>query len=274
MMGSPASRGRRGRRVRRHRVHRPPRAVAPVAGRRRPRRARPVRRADLAAAVTERIRLIPNIVVLPYRNPFVVAKAAATLDVLSGGRFTLAVATGYLRSEYRALGVDFDERNALFEEAIEVSGASGPPTTSPTRAGISRPRRHREPQARPPPPIWIGGNSALARRRVAAHGDGWRPFPAPGALADHRHGAPRGTRRPRRRSSTTSGATSTRRGGTRRDRRRVHDRRAGPGEPGSTPVPTRGLDRMAAIGVTWSRWASPATGSRTRSRQWSATGPR
>ena len=61
----------------------------------------------LVAAVTERLRLIPNILVLPYRNPFLVAKAAATLDALSDGRFVLAVATGYQRGEYRALGVDF-----------------------------------------------------------------------------------------------------------------------------------------------------------------------
>src|SRR5277367_134076 len=65
------------------------------------------------AAVTERVRLIPNIVVLPYRHPLIVAKMVATLDALSGGRFTLAVATGYLRGEYRALGIDFEERNAL-----------------------------------------------------------------------------------------------------------------------------------------------------------------
>src|SRR5215213_4860025 len=61
----------------------------------------------VVAATTERMRLIPNIVVLPYRNPFLVAKASATLDVLSDHRFVLSVATGYLRSEYRALGVDF-----------------------------------------------------------------------------------------------------------------------------------------------------------------------
>src|ERR1700734_2069721 len=75
---------------------------------------------SFCAAVTDRLRLIPNILVLPYRNPFLVAKAGATLDALSGGRFTLAVATGYLRAEYQALGVDFDQRNALFDEAIEV----------------------------------------------------------------------------------------------------------------------------------------------------------
>src|SRR5207302_4541494 len=75
---------------------------------------------SVVAAVTDRIQLIPNIVVLPYRNPFIVAKAAATIDALSGGRFVLSVATGYLRSEYRALGVDFDRRNELFDEALEV----------------------------------------------------------------------------------------------------------------------------------------------------------
>src|SRR5271154_7574037 len=64
-----------------------------------------------AAAHTTTLRLIPNIVVLPYRNPFIVAKAAASLDALSGGRFVLSVATGYLRSEYRALGIDFQRRN-------------------------------------------------------------------------------------------------------------------------------------------------------------------
>src|SRR6478735_5409703 len=72
------------------------------------------------AAATTTLRLIPNIVVLPYRNPFVVAKAGATVDVLSGGRFTLAVGVGYLKREFAALGIQFDERAALFEEALEV----------------------------------------------------------------------------------------------------------------------------------------------------------
>jgi probable F420-dependent oxidoreductase len=137
----------------------------------------------VVAAVTDRLRLIPNIVVLPYRNPFLVAKAAATLDALSGGRFTLSVATGYLRSEYRALGVDFERRNELFDEALEVlervwSGADVSFEGSGfTASGVT---------ANPRPahvPIWIGGNSALTRRRVAARGDGWNPFPAPAWLA-------------------------------------------------------------------------------------------
>lgn len=137
----------------------------------------------VVAARTERLRLIPNIVVLPYRNPFLVAKAAASLDLLSRGRFTLSVAMGYLRSEYRALGVDFDRRNELFDQSLAV--LHGVWTTDEfsyegigfTAGGVT---------ANPKPghvPIWIGGNSALTRRRVAAHGHGWNPFPAPAWLA-------------------------------------------------------------------------------------------
>lgn len=135
------------------------------------------------AAVTERVLLIPNIVVLPYRNPFLVAKAAATIDALSGGRFVLATAAGYLRSEYRALGVDFDQRNQLFDDALAV--LRGVWTSDEfayeghgfTASGVT---------ANPKPanvPIWIGGNSQISRQRVARVGDGWNPFPAPAALA-------------------------------------------------------------------------------------------
>jgi probable F420-dependent oxidoreductase len=139
-----------------------------------------------AAAHTTTLRLIPNVVVLPYRNPFVVAKAGATLDLLSGGRFTLAVGVGYLKREFAALGVDFDERADLVEEALQVIRAIW--TTDDvsfdgrhfTASGITA---HPRPVSLPHPPIWIGGNTAAARRRVAAHGDGWCPFPAPAGLA-------------------------------------------------------------------------------------------
>jgi probable F420-dependent oxidoreductase len=138
---------------------------------------------SFVAAATERLLLIPNIVVLPYRNPFVVAKAAATLDALSGGRFVLSVATGYLRSEYRALGVDFERRNELFDEALEVvQGVWSSDEFSFAGSGYTA----REVTVNPKPshiPIWIGGNSALTRRRVAERGDGWNPFPAPRQLA-------------------------------------------------------------------------------------------
>ena len=135
------------------------------------------------AAITERLLLIPNILVLPYRNPFLVAKSVATIDALSGGRFVLATAPGYLRSEYRALGVDFDQRNELFDEALAVMRGvwttddfayEGTTFTATGQTANPKPKRI---------PIWIGGNSGRARRRVAEAGDGWNPFPAPAALA-------------------------------------------------------------------------------------------
>lgn len=139
-----------------------------------------------AAAKTTTLRLIPNIVVLPYRNPFVVAKSGATLDLLSDGRFTLAVGLGYLKREFAALGVDFDDRAQLFEEALEVIRAIW--TTDDlsfegrhfTAKGITA---HPRPVSQPHPPIWIGGNTSAARQRVVTYGDGWCPFPAPAALA-------------------------------------------------------------------------------------------
>src|SRR5581483_8959885 len=139
-----------------------------------------------AAARTTTLRLIPNIVVLPYRNPFLVAKAGATLDLLSGGRFTLAVGVGYLRREFAALGVDYEQRAELFDEALEairaiwtVDDVSFEGKNFSARGITAHPR----PVSDPHPPIWIGGNTGAARRRVARNGDGWCPFPAPAVLA-------------------------------------------------------------------------------------------
>src|SRR3984957_6004396 len=124
------------------------------------------------AAVTNRLRLIPNILVLPYRNPFLVAKAGATLDALSDGRFTLAVATGYMRGEYKALGVDFEQRNALFDEAIEViRGVWSEDEFAHEGSTFSAKGQTANPKPTPHPPIWIGGEN-----RPPPH-----PPPPPGA---------------------------------------------------------------------------------------------
>ena len=136
------------------------------------------------AAVTERMLLIPNVVVLPYRNPLLAAKSVATIDALSNGRFVLAVGTGYLKGEYRALGVDFDERNDLFDEAIEAM--RGVWTTDDFQYEGRNFTAHGQtvnPKPSRPIPIWIGGNSRLSRRRVVEKADGWAPFPAPRGLA-------------------------------------------------------------------------------------------
>lgn len=137
-----------------------------------------------AAARTTSISLIPNVVVLPYRNPFVVAKASATLDMLSGGRFVLAVGVGYLKPEFAALAVDFNERASVFEESLEVIRAiwSGDNISYVGEhfqaTGITA---HPRPEVAPP--IWIGGNTKASRRRVVKYGHGWCPFAASAMLA-------------------------------------------------------------------------------------------
>jgi probable F420-dependent oxidoreductase len=139
-----------------------------------------------AAACTSTLRLIPNVVVLPYRNPFVVAKCGATLDLLSGGRFTLAVGVGYLKREFEALGVDYERRAELFDEALDVILAIWTTDDISFEGETFRARgitAHPRPASEPHPPIWVGGNTAAARRRVALKGDGWCPFAAPAALA-------------------------------------------------------------------------------------------
>lgn len=145
----------------------------------------------VVAAVTERVRLVPNVLVLPYRNPFLTAKAVATIDALSDGRFTLAVATGYLRSEYRALGVDFDRRNDLFDEALAVVRAAlGHDEVAHDGLGFTATGVTANPKPRRPVPVWIGGNSGRARQRVADGADGWCPFFAPAVLSGTARTAP------------------------------------------------------------------------------------
>jgi probable F420-dependent oxidoreductase len=138
-----------------------------------------------AAAGTSRLRLHTNLLVLPYRNPFLAAKAVASLDVVSGGRLIVGVAAGYLEAEYRALGADFERRNELADAALVAmkrawSGESvkldGPGYRASGNTMWPRPVQ------RPHPPIWVGGNSRRAARRAARHAQGWSPFPAPEAL--------------------------------------------------------------------------------------------
>ncbi len=143
---------------------------------------------SFAAAATTRIKLLTNLTVVPYRNPFMLAKAAATLDRLSKGRLILGCGTGYLKEEFDALGVDFNERNALFDESLDLLRKTWSGESVRARG------RHFEAignTANPVPtqtriPIWIGGNSQLSRRRAAEIGEGWMPIPNPRALGDRR----------------------------------------------------------------------------------------
>ena len=140
---------------------------------------------SFAAAATTRLRVQTHILVLAYRNPLLTAKSVLSLDVLSGGRVILGVASGYLKPEFAALGVDFDERNELTDEAIDVMRRVWTEDEVAlegrhfrTRGTSMRPH----PPQQPHPPIWIGGNSTAAIRRAAERAQGWVPFPNPGGL--------------------------------------------------------------------------------------------
>ena len=131
-----------------------------------------------------RMRLLTYLAVMPYRNPFLLAKAAATVDRLSGGRFILGVGTGYQKSEFHALGVEFEERNALFDEALDAIKLHwrGEPFSFKgmhfdARDVIARPK-----PVQNPIPIWIGGNTHVTRRRVAERAQGWMPLLGPATL--------------------------------------------------------------------------------------------
>jgi probable F420-dependent oxidoreductase len=133
-----------------------------------------------ASVATSDIGLATFLSPLPYRNPFLAAKAVATLDCLSGGRVILGVGVGYLRSEFAALGADFETRNESFDEAVDVLRLAWTGQSMDYEGGWFQahsvtclPR----PLQRPHPPIWIGGNSRRSRRRAAAFGAAWAPTP-------------------------------------------------------------------------------------------------
>jgi probable F420-dependent oxidoreductase len=135
------------------------------------------------AARTTTLRLATGILILPQRNPVVVAKEVATLDQLSGGRAILGVGIGWLEEEFRVLGVEWENRVARTEEYIEAMRAlwrddlpSFQGETVSFTEAISRPR-----PAAGSVPIVIGGHSPASARRAGRLGDGY--FPAKGDLA-------------------------------------------------------------------------------------------
>lgn len=130
------------------------------------------------AGVTERLRLLTSVMVVPHRNPIVTAKALATLDVLSEGRLILGVGAGWMKEEFRLLGAPFEDRGRATDEYIESFIALWT-QDRPAYAGkhvnfsdvIFAPR----PVQNPHPPIWVGGESAAALQRTAKLGNAWYP---------------------------------------------------------------------------------------------------
>jgi len=131
------------------------------------------------AARTRTIRLATGIIILPQRNPLVLAKEIASVDVVSGGRAVLGIGAGYLEAEFRALGVPFARRGARTDEAIDAIRALWSQEKPAFRGrffafeGVDA---HPRPVQRPGPPIVVGGTSPGALRRAVARGNGWYGF--------------------------------------------------------------------------------------------------
>lgn len=134
-------------------------------------------------AHTTRINLATGILILPQRNPVVLAKEVATLDVLTGGRAILGVGVGWLREEFDAIGVPFEERAARTDDGIEALRAlwtQQEPTYEGRFSSFSRAKSFPKPVRESGVPIVVGGHSEAAARRAGRLGDGF--FPARGDL--------------------------------------------------------------------------------------------
>lgn len=113
------------------------------------------------AGVTDRVRLGTTVLIIPYRHPLLVARMAANLNDLSGGRLVIGTGVGWAREEFEALGVPFNRRGALTDEYLHAIRTAWEDTAD-YRAGRI--------------PLWIGGNSDAALRRAVRVGDAWHPL--------------------------------------------------------------------------------------------------
>ena len=137
------------------------------------------------AGVTSRVGLVTGIIILPQRQTALVAKQAAAVDVLSGGRLRLGVAVGWNAVEFEALGADFHTRGRRIEEQIDLMRTLWTKELVTVRTAdhrISDAGLNPLPVQRPIP-IWMGGESDVVQRRAARIADGWMPHFRPGPEA-------------------------------------------------------------------------------------------
>ncbi len=137
------------------------------------------------AGRTEKLRIVSSVMIVPHRNPVFNAKALATIDVLSGGRVTVGIGVGWLAEEFKALGTaPFKDRGAVTDEYIDIFRRlwTGKPVAYQGKFySFDEVTCHPAPIQKPGLPIWIGGHSGPALRRVAKLGDGWHPVGATAA---------------------------------------------------------------------------------------------
>lgn len=133
-----------------------------------------------AAGATERVRLLSSIIITPLHHPVMLAKQAAVLDQISGGRLTLGLGVGgEFPGEFRALGVPLNERGQRTDEAIRIMRAlwTGRPASHSGRAfAFEEVALNPPPVQEGGPPIWVGGRTEPAMKRAARSGDGWLPY--------------------------------------------------------------------------------------------------
>ncbi|HVQ94090.1 MAG TPA: TIGR03619 family F420-dependent LLM class oxidoreductase [Mycobacteriales bacterium] len=127
------------------------------------------------AAMTTRIRVGIGLIVLPQRQPVLLAKQLTSLDLLSAGRLTVGVGVGYVQPELHALGVPLAERAARTEEYLAVMRAlwAGAPSYTGQFVSFDGVLQRPGPVQLPHPPIVVGGHSPAAYRRAVRHGNGW-----------------------------------------------------------------------------------------------------
>ena len=140
---------------------------------------------SFVAGITTTSRLVTSVMILPHRNPLVTAKTLATIDVLSKGRVTVGIGVGWMREEFEALGApDFDKCGASSNEHLEIfkkCWTQDPVSHDGEFYSFKELHCMPHPVQKPHPPIWIGGHSRPALRRVAKYGDGWHPVGATSA---------------------------------------------------------------------------------------------
>jgi probable F420-dependent oxidoreductase len=130
------------------------------------------------AAQTKKVKLGTNVIILPYRNPIVVAKMIATLDMLSEGRVIFGVGTGWMREEFDTLGVPHSERGRRTDEYIRIFKElweNDEPRFEGEFFQFSNIKFYPKPFQKPHPPIWVGGGSKRAVKRAVQFGNGWHP---------------------------------------------------------------------------------------------------
>lgn len=131
-----------------------------------------------ASGVTKTIKLGTGITLVPERNPLLLAKEIASLDLFSGGRFLFGIGTGWLREETELMGGDFVHRWTQTREAIEVMKALWTQEEAEYHGryfNFPLVRSYPKPAQKPHPPIILGGHAKRVLQRVVAHADGWLP---------------------------------------------------------------------------------------------------